>query len=239
MSRWRSIWEKYASKNASGLLQKRVDTSTSEELEAAVVQHAKGRKKILTAKSCVMASSIDLYIPGESTVHLIPGGRWLLIHSPRFEGSVRYVDLDNRPRPSWHQLIPPPPSDALFASFSLDQSVDAALSTFHLVFEVYRYLLPHESDQPTMTREITVWKIIHTSDADGVIDGLAAERKSSFRFDQRAIVRDRAVQLQGQHLVFTGVRDSECNIVRWADVDGCIEEFPSRTVRDHSCDVCL
>lgn len=236
MSRLRSVWEQLASRNASTLLQKRVDVCTGEELEAAVVQHTKGRQYILSAAACVSTRTIDLNIPAQSITHLVPGGRWLLFNPPRFECGLRYVDLDD-PQPGWRQLIPPLSADALFTSFSLDQSSDAPLSTFHLVVEVYRYLLLHESDQSTMTREMTVWKIVPTFDANGSINGLAAERKSHFRVDQRGIIRDRTVQLQGQYLAFTGVRDSECSIVRWADADGRIDDYPSRTVYHHMCDV--
>jgi len=184
------------------LPEKPLNLYTDRELECLILRWQCG-------KTCrALPKKLSLSIPEDylQSVHLLPGGRWLLFGAR--EGSVKYYDLNSHGEISEAVTLVPSHFDQnanTLIWLSVDMDPDAEYLTFNLGIMKWRSF-PFNGDPdypnfPHYARWIEVSRITSYWDENGQVKGLRAERLACFR--EEYMCGYESFTLRGRHVAYS------------------------------------
>ncbi|TFK74097.1 hypothetical protein BDN72DRAFT_955962 [Pluteus cervinus] len=203
ISKSAAVWRYIASREHPQplLLERPVESYTPDDLEVLVLKRRRvevGFRKLMQGgKSPRFKISLDCYVNG--TMHLIRGGRWLLISTPN--GGVIYLDLDIKLQAAsnlfnpWRILVR---ERTTSRNYTTHMSIDIDHTSPYLKFNLALLCF---SSYLTTIYEIEVWQVTMELNDRGFGVGLQAKLLNSFSDEPPQWVG--SVALQGDNLLCT------------------------------------
>ena len=222
-------------------LEKPLDLYTDLELEYLILRWQSSRADVRTLSQ---PKELPLSIPEDysQSVHLLPGGRWLLFGT--HDGSVKYHDLNSHREISEAVTLVPSQFDQdanTTVLLSVDMDPDAEYMTFNLGIMKWRLFPlsgdPAYPDFPHYARWIEVSRITSYWDENGRVEGLRAERLACFH-EEYPCGYD-SFTLRGRHVAYSlysfemgpSLGDGEnVAIVDWTLPDSTSLSYPRRFI---------
>ena len=185
-------------------LEKPLDLYTDRELEYLILRWQSGK----AGRALTQPRALPLSIPKDysQSIHLLPGGRWLLFGAR--DGSVKYRDLNSPCEISEAVTLVQFDQDAnTIVLLSVDMDPDAEYMTFNLGIMKWRLSpLDGDPDYPNFPRYahwIEVCRVTSYWNEDGQVKGLRAERLACFR--EEYLCGYDSFTLRGRHVAYSNV----------------------------------
>lgn len=166
-------------------------------------------------------------------VHLVPGGRWLLLSVAEKPSSVLCCDLDN-PTTESHWLIPGEQNVVDYNALSIDVDPSSLISQFQFLYASYPDALKDSSPDDRRSK-LQVWMVStapETNTNGSKSYRLRAKRLSSFLQEPAGPIV--STSLRGNHLALSFKFNGRYRniITNWRKISG--SNYPKRILHNHN-----